>query len=559
MQNSHQTPKPAATVILARDTENGLEVFMMKRTTNVAFAKGMHVFPGGSVDETDHSEEMHALCHGLDDTLASRQLGIEKGGLSYWVAAVRECFEEAGLFLGYASGLHSFEHTESKTDRLAMHRAALAENELSFVQMLQVENLKVAADQLIYYSHWVTQPGRPRRYDTRFFVAQAPSGQIAMHDNSETVAHLWVRPSEALDLHKRGELDLMFPTIKTLESMTHFHRVQDLLAYARSKPQIPLMAPRSSVAKDGSIRLLIPSDYAFAEVAKLDPHDKGTAKSDIEPGHPVKLATDIWRLTAPNPGMMTGPGTNTYLIGNSKSGIAVIDPGPALDEHIEAILQLAEGPIKWILCTHTHRDHSPAAKVLKSMTGAQLIGMSAPMHAGQDQEFVPDLTPRHREVLRIAGTHLRAIHTPGHASNHFCYLHEIEKIMFTGDHIMQGSTVVINPPDGDMQVYLESLKMIANESMEYLAPGHGFLIGKPVEAIERLLIHRLDRENKVISALKGSNQPQSIEQLVAMVYQDTPPQRHAMAMRSLLAHLLKLKHEGRTIQNPDGWILTAGN
>lgn len=557
MSNSHQPPKPAATVILARDSEQGIEVFMMKRTTAVAFAKGMHVFPGGSVDSSDHSEEIHNLCHGLDDTLASAQLGIDKGGLSYWIAAVRECFEEAGLLLGYTSGHDTYGELGSRADQLASHRTSLAENALNFTQILQTENIKIAADQLIYYSHWVTQPGRPRRYDTRFFIAQAPDGQVAMHDNSETVDHLWVRPSEALERHKKGELDLMFPTIKTLESLTSFRRVQDLLAHARSKPQIPLMAPRSSTAKDGSIRLLIPSDFAYAEVAKLDPTDQGFAKSDIQPGLPIQLAKDIWRLTAPNPGVMTGPGTNTYLIGNEKTGIVVIDPGPDLDEHIEAILQLANGPIKWILCTHTHRDHSPAATRLQSMTGAQLIGMPAAPHANQDQSFKPDYIPEHQELLHIGGAKLRALHTPGHASNHFCFLHETEKMMFTGDHIMQGSTVVINPPDGDMLIYFESLRMIMNESMEYLAPGHGFLIGNPVQAIERLLVHRLVRENKVIAALKATQKEQSIEQLVAIVYDDTPVQRHAIATRSLLAHLIKLQQEGRVNETSSGWSLKS--
>ena len=141
----------------------------MKRTTAVTFAKGMHVFPGGSLDAEDHSEEMHALCHGLDDQLASLQLGVNQGGLAYWIAAVRECFEEAGLLLGYAKGHDTFDALEQKAQQLAAQRLALANNELSFAQMLQTEDLRIAADQLIYYSHWVTQPGRPRRYDTRFF------------------------------------------------------------------------------------------------------------------------------------------------------------------------------------------------------------------------------------------------------------------------------------------------------------------------------------------------------------------------------------------------------
>ncbi|MDO8693395.1 MAG: MBL fold metallo-hydrolase [Sheuella sp.] len=553
MQKDPSYPRPAATIILARDSAHGIEVFMMKRATAVTFAKGMHVFPGGGVDASDHQADMHALCVGIDDASASVELGLQNGGLAYWIAAIRECFEEAGLLIGYRNKPSRLPLDATDAQKLAALRIELAENNLSFAQLLSREQLLAATDQLIYYSHWITTPGRPRRYDTRFFIAPAPAEQIAMHDNSETVAHLWVRPGEALELFKRGELDLMFPTIKTLESLMQFGRVEDLLTHARTKPQVPATTPHVSTARDGSIRMLIQSDYAYAEAQKLDPENKGTTKSDIDPGHPVQIAPNVWRLTAPNPGVMTGPGTNTYLLGTAQDGVAVIDPGPDLEEHIEAIIDCAPGPIKWILTTHTHRDHSPATQKLKTRTQATVLGIPAPPYANQDQDFKPDVIPTHHEVFALGEIRLRAIHTPGHASNHLCYLLESEKMLFTGDHLMQGSTVVINPPDGDMQAYLQSLQMLKNEEIEYLAPGHGFLIGNPEQAIDRLTLHRLTRENKIIAALQLSNQPQTIDTLVKVAYQDTPVQRHALAARSLLAHLHKLKQEMRVIETDERW------
>ena len=555
MQKNSSHPRPAATIILARDSEHGIEVFMMKRTTEVTFAKGMHVFPGGGVDASDHTKDMHDLCIGMDDARASAELGIQAGGLAYWIAAIRECFEEAGLLIGYRQDqtLAPFSTTDAQT--LEALRSELAQNNLSFAQLLAREQLRAATDQLIYYSHWITTPGRPRRYDTRFFIAPAPAEQIAMHDNSETVAHCWVRPSQALELFKQGEIDLMFPTIKTLESLIPFGRVEDLLTHARSKPEIAATTPHVSIARDGSIRMLVQSDYAYAEAQKLDPENIGTTKSDIDPGHLVQLAPDVWRLTAPNPGVMTGPGTNTYLLGSTQSGIAVIDPGPALDEHIEAIIRCAPGPIKWILTTHTHRDHSPATNKLKTRTGATVYGMPAPPHVNQDQDYLPDFIPAHNQTLELAGIRLRAIHTPGHTSNHLCYLHTTEKMLFTGDHLMQGSTVVINPPDGDMHAYLQSLEMIKQEDINYLAPGHGFLMGNPGQAIDRLVLHRLARENKIIAAMRASVTPQTVEALVKTAYQDTPVQRHTLAARSLLAHLYKLKKENRVMEQDEQWSL----
>jgi glyoxylase-like metal-dependent hydrolase (beta-lactamase superfamily II) len=257
---------------------------------------------------------------------------------------------------------------------------------------------------------------------------------------------------------------------------------------------------------------------------------------------PKQIDPHVVRIIAPNPGMMTGPGTNTYLVGREQ--LAVIDPGPAIDSHIAAVLAAGAGRIRVVLCTHTHMDHSPAAAAIKAATGAVVIGRPAPAQPGQDTGFAPDRVLEEGDRVMIDGLSLRAIHTPGHASNHLCYLLENTRMLFTGDHVMQGSTVVINPPDGDMRAYLASLERLLDEDILILAPGHGYLIGEPHREARRLIRHRLAREQKVVWALERMNAP-TLEALVAEVYDDVSPRLHGVAQRSLRAHLDKLVAEGR--------------
>jgi glyoxylase-like metal-dependent hydrolase (beta-lactamase superfamily II) len=313
------------------------------------------------------------------------------------------------------------------------------------------------------------------------------------------------------------------------------------------------MTPRAGTGQGGK-KFLVPGDFAYAELGKLDPDQKGTASYEIVPGTAVRLSERVQRLTAPNPGVMTGPGTNTYLVGDAVTGIAVIDPGPPDALHITRIIEAAAAPIRWILCTHTHLDHSPAAAILKDRTKAVTYGMVARHKPGQDQTFVPDHALIEGERLAIAGVTIRALHTPGHASNQICYLLEEERMLFTGDHIMQGSTVVINPPDGDMSLYFASLERLYKENIDWLAPGHGFLMARPHEIVERLIVHRRNRENKVVNALRGVGRA-SVEELVPTVYDDTPTRMHGWAMRSLLAHLQKLEVDGRAVQDEGAWQL----
>jgi glyoxylase-like metal-dependent hydrolase (beta-lactamase superfamily II) len=275
---------------------------------------------------------------------------------------------------------------------------------------------------------------------------------------------------------------------------------------------------------------------------------------ELTPGIAVPLAQGVSRLVAPNPGMMTGPGTNTYLVG--KQEIAVIDPGPKIDVHIDAIRNLASGPIRWVLVTHTHPDHSPAAKNLAAATGAELLGIPAPDGPVQDKSFAPDRQLGDGDLLETDEFTIRAVHTPGHASNHLCYRHEALRWLFTGDHIMSGSTVVIDPPDGNMKHYLESLEKLKTLDLAVLAPGHGPLIESPDEIVDWLIDHRLGREAKVVAALK-ENPGLTLKELTPHVYADVDEKLYRLASRSLLAHLLKLQTDNRATCDNDHWALMS--
>jgi glyoxylase-like metal-dependent hydrolase (beta-lactamase superfamily II) len=273
-------------------------------------------------------------------------------------------------------------------------------------------------------------------------------------------------------------------------------------------------------------------------------------ENKIIPGIPVELGPGLMRITAPNPGVMTGPGTNTYIVGTSE--LVLIDPGPDSEPHLEALVSAVAGRLKWILCTHTHRDHSPGARALKARTGALVAGLPAPQDGRQDENFAPDRVLRHGDIVAVAGCALRAVHTPGHASNHLCYLLEQQRVLFTGDHVMQGSTVVISPPDGDMTAYFASLASVLELDLARLAPGHGHPIDTPYDEVRRLIAHRLKREQKTLAAVLA-RPGGTLETLVALAYDDAPQRLHGIAQRSLHAHLIKLESEGSVTQDGGGW------
>ncbi len=538
-------PRPAATLILLRPGAQAPEVLMIQRTQNAVFLGGAYVFPGGSLDAEDADPRVLGRVHGLSDEEASERLRVKSGGLAYFVAAVRECFEEAGVAV-LCDGA-------GRTISPQRAGAIMQYRNRSFRDLLEAEDLFIPAGALAYYGHWITAPGRSRRFDARFFVALAPEGQEGSHDENEAVHQMWVRAQDALERGARGEIELVFATQHTLKDLGRFDDPLKAFEYAASLPEIPMNRACRAQGRQGE-RLFRRADPQYFEIHWTDPEETGATSYELLPGEPKRLDRYVTRLTAPNPGAMTGPGTNTYLVGETQ--LAVIDPGPDVESHLQKILEIGEGRIRWILCTHTHHDHSPAAAALKAATGAQVLGRAAP--PGQDETFKPDFVVDNGQRIHVGGESggitLRAIHTPGHASNHLCYLLEETRMLFTGDHVMQGSTVVINPPDGNMGAYLESLEALLAEDLAILAPGHGYLVGEPHREIRRVIAHRRAREAKLRSVL-GEIGPASLEQMLPRVYDDVPERMHRWAARSLTAHLDKLVSEGAVRSDRAGYTL----
>ena len=266
---------------------------------------------------------------------------------------------------------------------------------------------------------------------------------------------------------------------------------------------------------------------------------------DLTPGEVVTLAPYLRRVLAPNPGIFTGPGTNSYLLGEDE--LAVIDPGPEDRPHIERLAEVGDGRIRWILVTHTHPDHSPGAAVLAEMTGAEVLGYDS------RDGFSPDTEIGDGWELRTDEFHISALHTPGHASNHLCYLMEKERILFSGDHIMSGSTVVIAPPDGDMAAYMQALARLEliKPSVVSIVPGHGDVIDDPAAKVTEYLTHRKAREEAVYAVVAGSRRT-TVEDIVKAVYVDVRPELHPIARFSVWAHLRKMADEGRVVsRQPD--------
>ncbi|MGH9118290.1 MAG: MBL fold metallo-hydrolase [Acidimicrobiales bacterium] len=264
--------------------------------------------------------------------------------------------------------------------------------------------------------------------------------------------------------------------------------------------------------------------------------DVAPSQRPLVPGVASALSPLVRRILAPNPGFFTGPGTNTYVVGIDEA--VVIDPGPVDDDHLEAILGCGGDRIRWIVLTHTHSDHAPGAVPLKERTGAEVLAFDA-----RDGVEV-DATMGDRDVIEATEFRLRAIHTPGHTSNHLSFYLEEERMLFSGDHIMEGSTVVIDPPDGDMSAYLASLEKVRKLRLRSIAPGHGQLVPEPYPLVDEYIEHRLERERQVLEVLDRLA-PATIEQLVPEIYTDLAEELVPLAGRQAYAHLLKLVDDGR--------------
>ena len=257
-----------------------LEVLMVRRNLHSDFVGGAYVFPGGSVDPADSGAEAEAACVGRTDTEASAVLGLESGGLAYWVAVLRETFEEAGLLLAerpegpplLAGDANSDPNEES---RFANERLAVNAGTRRFLDFCRDEGLRLLVGDVHYFAHWITPQGAPRRFDTRFFVAPAPPGQRAAHDAGETIADTWISPRHALASHRAGEFELIFPTIRNLQAISRFATAGELLdAAAAASAAVPTIEPRV-IADGNGVRIVLPGDEGFDDGQVVDASEVG--------------------------------------------------------------------------------------------------------------------------------------------------------------------------------------------------------------------------------------------------------------------------------------------
>jgi 8-oxo-dGTP pyrophosphatase MutT (NUDIX family) len=296
--------RDAATVMLVRDAvddggTSGIEVCMLRRNLASEFVAGAYVFPGGSVDPDDSSLEAMALCDGRNDVEASVILGVESGGLAFWVAALRECFEEAGVLV--ARHRTDGDSTDGDGDgqdldnaaaaRLAGYRHELNAGRMGIVEVCRREDLLLAVDAVHYVSHWITPEVAPRRYDTRFFVTTAPPGQDVRHDDAETIASLWIRPSDALARFVAGEIEMLPPTISNFRALVDFTTSEEVMAWARTVTNVPTVLPIVEFA-DGDVAIFRPGDTGYEEAA-------ARAASGVTPsdGWPPAGAAGLGRLS----------------------------------------------------------------------------------------------------------------------------------------------------------------------------------------------------------------------------------------------------------------------
>ena len=539
-QREPAATRPAATVLLLRDGKDGVEVLMTRRSMTASFAPGAYVFPGGGVDALD------AASHGQ----ARRRASQSDLHLTQAIAAIRESFEELGvLFARHADGSMA-----DASDIAALNRKQ------PFVAQCAARGLKLAADEVFVLAHWITDRDLPRRFDVPFLVARMPAGQSPVADESEQFEPVWVRPADALQRHKDGSFFIIFPTIRTLERLQAFATVDDVLkACAATEQPLWTSCPRGGILAGKEERFMEHEQaQGFGELELVSPDGQIVHHLDWGTNAPVRLLKNVIRLTAPNPGAMTGPGTNSYLVGDPHTGYIAIDPGPNEPEHIERLWQAAGGDIRMIVCTHSHPDHSPGAKPLQTLCNDSphgkpaIFGLPSAPTANEYSQFTPDQSLHNQELLTLVSRDLQAnhshtlkvIHTPGHAANHLCLVLLEDGLLFSGDHVLNGSTTVVNPPDGEMTAYLESLDVLtaacAQHAIDFILPAHGYVISDAPVAIAQLKAHRLKREAKILKVMQA--QPHgSMDDWVEVVYDDVPPRLWPVAKRSLLAHVQRLQ------------------
>ena len=529
--------RPAATVLLLRDGEQGLEVLMTRRSATASFAPGAYVFPGGTIDEGDALTHAHA----------TRRPSQNDAQLTQAIAAIRESFEELGVLLAR----HADGRPATAADMAALDRAA------PLAAQCAARGLTLAAADVFTLAHWITDRDLPRRFDVAFLVARMPEGQAPVADEAEQFEPVWVRPADALARHEAGQFFMIFPTLRTLERLQAYPDVASVLAACAGEQPLWTSCPRAGWLAGEDARYM-EHEAPFGELTLVTPDGQQLHHLEWQSRQPVPLLKNVQRLTAGNAGFMTGPGTNSYLVGEPRTGYIVIDPGPADAAHVERLWRAAGDRIRYIVCTHSHADHSPGAKPLQALCSdpkPPILGLASRPTARAASQFTPDRELQNNERLALAApapegeiTHtLRTVFTPGHAANHVCFVLEEDGLLFSGDHILNGSTTVVDPPDGHMGDYLDSLDRLAHvcqsDGVQFILPAHGYVLGNAAQVIAQLKQHRLAREAKVLAAMLAAPGG-SMDDWVAAAYDDVHPRVWPIAKRSMLAHVEHIRALG---------------
>jgi recombination protein RecT len=522
-------------MLLLRDAQYegspAIEVLMTRRSAQASFAPGAFVFPGGAIDHTDSKIARDVARRDSQDVTQAVQA----------VAAIRETFEELGVLLARRQdGAFVDEIDVAALDR----NSALQEH-------CERQRFTLAVDCVYPFAHWITDRDLPRRFDVQFFVARMPADQSAVADGAEQFEPVWVRPADALARHAAGDFAMIFPTVRTLERLSSFDSVDALLTACAGERPLWSSCPRGGL-KAGSVMRCMEGDAPYGELRLVCPDGQVLHALDWQSTETVPLLRNVIRLTAANGGMMTGPGTNSYIVGTPATGFIVIDPGPDDRDHLQRLFAATGGDIRMIVCTHSHIDHAPGARPLQAMCAEKppVLGFPSGLSARASSHFIPDRELCDGELLVLSGdgvTHrLLVVPTPGHASNHVCFVLVEDRLLFSGDHILNGSTTIIDPPDGNMTAYLSSLDRLdaicAEREIGFILPAHGYVLDCPREQIARLKTHRLAREAKISESMRSLPNG-SIDDWLRHAYDDVPERLWPAARRSLLAHLERLDEQ----------------
>jgi glyoxylase-like metal-dependent hydrolase (beta-lactamase superfamily II)/8-oxo-dGTP pyrophosphatase MutT (NUDIX family) len=479
-------PRLAATLVLVRDSPNGPEALLTKRPERLRFMGGATVFPGGAVDDADLDprwERASALTRAEAAGIVGEPDAARS--LGFLVCALREAFEEVGWI-----DLDGDGDGPSRSD---------ANDGARWLNRCLSDGVVLRTDRLVPAGRWVTPEGAPVRFDACFFVARAHPGWEPAADPREVDEAWWSTPERALEQLASGELLMAPPTVEMLQRLAGHGDVDAALRSLGARSAEGLGADRLS---------------PFVQV-----------------------------VVAPNPGVMTGPGTNTYVVGADPS--VVIDPAVDDADYLRRVLHAA-GRVTQILITHRHSDHVGGAAAVAEATGAPVRAFGdAPAGAARVEPLVDE------EVIEAGSARLVALHTPGHASDHLCYYLDGTTSLFSGDAILGQGTAVIAPPDGDMSAYLDSLHRLLAWRIGRIYPGHWPALDGGRVVIERYIAHRMERAAAIKEAIREA--PATIEEIVGHVYADTPVHLHPIAAYSVQAHLAMLEATGEVRRVNERW------